>query len=190
MRLKNSQGVVNSDTYLGLCCLRNLGLNAEYSRLVKYCNFVLVAIQSNSEKMQVAARWFEDVWNAEDTTALQQIASPGLVMTDTSWWPEPFEGRDRVQRVIEEYLSAFKSFRYEVDEIMSSGDGIVVMAHWTARAMHLGMFLGMPASGRVEEISGVTTFRFQGNSQISSIEVFRERLSQERRGVGVLDCGI
>lgn len=133
--------------------------------------------------------WFEDVWNAENVSALADIATPDVVMVDPCCWRDPYHGRTRVSKVIEEYLGAFKGFQHEVTEIMPSKDGSVVMVRWQATAVHLGTFVGSPASGRVERIEGMSTFRFEGG-RIARVEVFRESLSQERRGLGVADYGM
>ena len=107
-------------------------------------------------------------------------------MADSCCWPDAFRGRDRVQRVIDEYLGAYKGFKFEVKHLMAAKDGNTVMARWRAQAMHLGGFMDAPPSGRVEMISGMTTFELRG-WKICRVESFREKLGQERQGAPATD---
>jgi steroid delta-isomerase-like uncharacterized protein len=126
-------------------------------------------------------RWFNDVWNAEDVGVLHDITTEDFALSDPCCWSELFVGRERVRKVVEEYLGAYKSFQYDVENMMASADGSVVLCRWQARAMHLGSFMGSPASGRIEQIAGMTTFLLQ-NGKICRIECFREGLAQDSHG--------
>jgi steroid delta-isomerase-like uncharacterized protein len=146
------------------------------------CMYVCVVppfnIVCNIHAVQIVRRYFENVWNEEDTAVMSQICSEDLILTDPCCWRDPFVGRDRVVKVIEEYLTAFKAFHYTSLQILGTPDGESVMAKWTATAVHLGDFLGRPASGRVQEISGMSHFTFAGR-KIARIDTFRETLCQE-----------
>ena len=136
--------------------------------------------------VQVVTRFFEHVWNAQDIQTLDDLTAENVVMTDSCCWQDAYVGRDRVRRVIEEYLGAYKGITYTLQEVLGNADGSVVMVRWHANAMHLGGFMGGPPSGRVEEISGMSTFRLQGD-KICRIEQFREHLAHERPGVHIMD---
>lgn len=122
--------------------------------------------------------YFEDVWNCQMLDTLPLVTTPGVVMCDQCCWSGEFEGRDRMRRVIDEYLAGYKSFRYTLQHIMVSDDGSVVLARWSAEAMHLGAFMGVPASGRIERLEGMTTFHIQ-QGKISRLESFRTSLCSE-----------
>ena len=112
---------------------------------------------------------------------LEEIAEADLVFNDPCSWSEPFTGRERVQKVIEEYIVAYKSLNYDVESVVAEHDGSRVLAQWRAQAMHLGSFMGAPPSGRVENIAGMTSFHMTGD-KIVRIDCFREGLVQERQG--------
>jgi hypothetical protein len=57
-------------------------------------------------------RYFHDVWNEGDIEALGKLCSKEMVMYDPNLWHDPFFGQERVSKVIDEYLAAFKLFRY------------------------------------------------------------------------------
>ena len=73
---------------------------------------------------------------------------------------------------------------YIVQHLIASEDGSVVMARWNATAVHLGTFVGRPATGDVLHISGMTSFEFT-KGKISRIDTFRESLTPDRTGVGI-----
>lgn len=144
------------------------------------------SLASISTVLQAALQWFENVWNAQDTDEIEHLASEDLVMADTCCWREPFEGRERVRRVVEEFLGAYKGITYSVEHVMGAKDGSVVLVRWSAHAMHLGGFMGAPPSGRVQDIEGMTTFRLRAG-KICRIECFREQLAHERPAVYAMD---
>ena len=122
--------------------------------------------------------YFEDVWNAQMLDSLPLVTTPDVVMCDQCCWQEEFRGQARLRRVIDEYLAGYKSFSYDVQHMMVSADGTVVLAKWAAEAMHLGAFLGIQASGRIEALQGMTTFEVR-DGKICRIETFRTSLCSE-----------
>ena len=141
-----------------------------------------------NQRVQVVRRWFEEVFNEENMETLAEIASEDLVVNDPCSWGEPYLGRERVQKVIEEYIVAYKSLTFCLDSVLAEADGSQVLAKWTAQAMHLGTFMGAPASGRVEKISGMTSFQLAGR-KIKRVDCFRQALVQERQNAHV-DFGL
>lgn len=77
------------------------------------------------------------------------------------------------------YLSAYKSIKFSEIELLATDDGSAVMAHWKATAFHLGAFLGTPASGKVQEIKGMSSFCI-ADDKIARVETFREQLIHEQ----------
>jgi steroid delta-isomerase-like uncharacterized protein len=134
----------------------------------------------------MAIRWFEEVWNAQEVDAIAELTTEDLVMSDPCCWQDEFVGQDRVRRVVVEFLGAFKGLEYELEHVMAAKDGSVVLVRWSARAMHLGGFMGASPSGGVQDIAGMTTFRLRAG-KIFRIECFREQLAHERPAVHALD---
>lgn len=128
---------------------------------------------------QLIMKYYDQVWNEGDTAMLKHICSQSLVFLDVACWPEPYVGPDAVTKVIEEYLSAYKAIRFSDVELLVTEDGSAVMAHWKATAFHLGAFLGTPASGKVQEIRGMSSFMVV-DDKIARIETFREQLIHEQ----------
>lgn len=77
------------------------------------------------------------------------------------------------------YLSAYKAIKFSDIELLATEDGSAVMAHWKATAFHLGAFLGTPASGKVQNIKGMSSFRIV-DDKITRVETFREQLIHEQ----------
>jgi hypothetical protein len=55
--------------------------------------------------------------------AVKELCSEDVVMSDKTLWHDPFVGQDHVVRVIDEYMSAFKLFRYTYVQALGSPDG-------------------------------------------------------------------
>lgn len=50
-------------------------------------------------EVQVARRWFEEVFNEENMDVLADITAADIVVSDPCSWSEPYCGRERVQKV-------------------------------------------------------------------------------------------
>lgn len=83
-------------------------------------------------------RLFEDVWNRGD------MASAAVILAHP----------DGVQRYVSEFRTAFPDVHHEVREMITEGN--VVAVSWSARATHRGTWLGLPATGKAVEWTGIT----------------------------------
>lgn len=110
------------------------------------------------EKIQprdLAARWFERVWNLKDPSAIHEMMDPGAEARSEAGvvrGPEQFE-----QLVFKSMLAAFPNIHVEVQGIISEGDECVV--RWKATGVQSGSLAGIPPSGKPVSFSGMTWLR-------------------------------
>jgi steroid delta-isomerase-like uncharacterized protein len=82
--------------------------------------------------------------------------------------PEPMN-KDQVRGFYQEIFSAFDTPELEFHEVLRDGDAASIRFTMTGR--HVGEFMGVPASGTVISLPGITILHFRRNRLI-------ERFSQ------------
>lgn len=107
------------------------------------------------ENKELVERYLGEIWTAggdarvEDLLAADHFHRWG-VGGDTVG-PEAFTERLRM------FLAAFPDFAIRVDQLVAEGDHVV--SRWTATATHRGEWLGIPATERPVEYTGMNVFR-------------------------------
>jgi steroid delta-isomerase-like uncharacterized protein len=72
---------------------------------------------------------------------------------------EPIRGREAYQAGVELYRGALSNLRIRIDDQIAEGDRVV--SRWTATGRHDGELLGMPATGRRVEFTGIDIDRIE-----------------------------
>jgi steroid delta-isomerase-like uncharacterized protein len=103
------------------------------------------------EAMQVAMRWFDEVWNQRRDEAVDELMSPeGVGHTENG----EFRGPEGFRAYRDVFLRAFPDVRIRIDGVMADGENAVL--RWSATGTHTGEGLGMPPSGRPIAVHGMT----------------------------------
>jgi steroid delta-isomerase-like uncharacterized protein len=66
--------------------------------------------------------------------------------------------KDGVREFFTMYMAGFPDLRFEVEDMLASGDKVVARVRCTGT--HRGEFMGMPATGRAVEVQLVDIIRF------------------------------
>lgn len=69
---------------------------------------------------------------------------------------------------IEELASAFPDIQYEIDEITTEGEDVVI--RWTLHGTQRNEYHGIPPTNHEVTLSGMTVERFKGNKIVESWE--------------------
>jgi steroid delta-isomerase-like uncharacterized protein len=110
---------------------------------------------SRSERnVELARRWFEDVWNDKRREAIAELMAPGGISHDLGQPGLVLEGPAAFAKVFDAFIGAFPDLRVTVEDVLSDGDKVAV--RWRAIGTHRGDHLGAPASGECREIAGIT----------------------------------
>ena len=100
--------------------------------------------------------------NAHDfDEAIAFFATPRYEIHATG---EVYDGAERLGELMQENVTAFPDFRYDVARLHHADEAIVVEG--TFRGTHLGPWRGLPATGRRVEFPMLTVFPFDGERML------------------------
>ncbi len=107
------------------------------------------------QNKDLVRRYWDQVWTAGGDARVPDLLAPDEIhhwgIGDDTVGHDPFAER------LGTFLAAFPDFRVRVDQLVAEGDHVV--SRWTATATHRGTWLGIPATGRRVEYTGVNLFR-------------------------------
>ena len=123
--------------------------------------FLLIAVcisSCNNENKQLADNinmysntWDEIINNGKlelfDNTRFDEDIT--LIMS-----PENVKGIDNVKDFYANYITGFSNITFTIVDVFGQGDKI--MKHWNFKGTHSGDFFGIPATGKMVDIDGVT----------------------------------
>lgn len=101
----------------------------------------------------VAHRWFEEVWNKDNESAIDELAAPDA---QAYGFPEPgsVAGRDGFKAAFRQFRSAFSDIHITVEDTVAQDYKLAV--RWTARMRHTGPGLGFPPTGAPVTLHGMS----------------------------------
>lgn len=115
-------------------------------------------IGETSEQLKATVREFYDrAWNRGDLSVIDELFSPlyqdhdAAAQTGTS-------GLDAARQFIETFRAAVPDLQIEIEA--QYAEGSTVTTQWTATGTHEGTLMGMPATHRHVEVSGISIDRF------------------------------
>ncbi len=94
---------------------------------------------------EVAAAWFESVWNKKDPAAIDRYRAPDAKMHGLGDVPMK---RDDFRQLHRTFCGAFPDIRIEVVRTVCEGDMVVVLGHVTGT--HAGESLGAPTQKGID----------------------------------------
>jgi predicted ester cyclase len=102
--------------------------------------------------VQVAKRWFEEVWNQQRAATIHELLHPqakGHTATAETTGP------DEWKRAMWDVLTgAFSEIRIEILDLVAEGESVV--ARWRVTMRHTGPHMGVPETGRALDFTGMT----------------------------------
>ena len=102
----------------------------------------------------IVRRFIEEVFNAGDAAAVDELVDPGF--TPHSWGDMP-AGPDALKQAMKRVFAGLSDNRMKIEDTIAEGDRVAVRL--TSRALHTGDFMGMPASGKAYTIGEIHIFR-------------------------------
>jgi len=102
-------------------------------------------------------RRFFDAFSANDQAVMQDVLAPELVAY-THGDPNP-ASRDAMLQTIRDWNAAFET-HFTIEEQIAEGDKVATQL--TTRAIHNGgAYMGLPATGKQAEVSGISIERIK-----------------------------
>lgn len=108
----------------------------------------------------IAIRYAEQVWNAQNLDAADEIFSADHVYHD-ALLPDLPRGPEGVRQRRSIYLGAMPDAKVTLHRILVQDE--LIAADWTYTGTNTGEIMGMPPTGRTGSIGGAHFFRFGGD---------------------------
>jgi steroid delta-isomerase-like uncharacterized protein len=102
---------------------------------------------------QILQRWFDEVWNQQNESAVDALLSSECLAHGLSH-DSPLTGPEGFKTFHRSFCSIFPDLKVSVDDMVAEGDKVA--ARWTTTMTHLGDGLGFPASGKKASMEGST----------------------------------
>ena len=107
---------------------------------------------------RLVRRFYKEVYGDWNMALVDEVISPEFTSHD---WPEGArQARKDSASSIRRYAAALPDARYEVDDLISEGDKVVV--RWRLLGTHEGEFRGIAPTGRAIELKGIAIYRVAG----------------------------
>lgn len=116
------------------------------------------------DNVRLARRIFEEGWSKGNLSVIDELIATNYIGYDPAQ-PEPTRGATGLKEVIQGYRTAFPDLTFTVDEAYAIGPDRT-MVRWTGRGTHQGPLMGIPATGKVGSVGGMTLARFEGGKII------------------------
>ena len=119
---------------------------------------------------RLVRRFYEDVWARGNVSFASEVFADDYVRHDLrpSEAPSGWAGQ---ARIAEQFRKAFPDLEWTIDLLLGEDD--LVAARWTAVGTNTGSWVGLPATGRSAEFSGVNIFRFGDHGKV--VELWNHR---------------
>jgi steroid delta-isomerase-like uncharacterized protein len=113
---------------------------------------------STEENKALVRRFYEEVFNQKNTTAIGELFDPNLV--DHSLPPGLPEGIEGARQLFSMFQEAFPDLHFTVEDIIAEGDKVV--ARLTVQGTQQGALMGIPPTGKRVAITATDIVRIAG----------------------------
>lgn len=112
---------------------------------------------SIEQNKAIVRRLAEEFWNEGNAAVLDEVFVANFVDHST---PGLAPGREGLKQFIIPFRDAFSDIHNTVDDVIVEGDKVAW--RWTFRGTHKGPVMGIPATGKVITLTGITIDRIAG----------------------------
>lgn len=129
-----------------------------------------------SEENKAVSRRFHQAIGKGSVQALQAELAPNYV-AHFPGIPGPLDA-EGFKQLASVFGSAFPDSHFDIDDEFAVGDKVVT--RWTYRAVHTGVFQGLPPTGKQVSMTGITILRIAGGKVVeNSVELDQLGLLQQ-----------
>jgi predicted ester cyclase len=109
------------------------------------------------ENRQILRRTYEKWWNCGDLELVDEMVAPDYVDHSLEVNRVESAGRSGLKELIAEYRRGFPDMVEVLEDVIAEGDKVV--GRFRMRGTHTGSFLGIAATGRQVEMTGIDIYR-------------------------------
>lgn len=121
-------------------------------------------MSAEEENKAVSRRFTEEIFNAKNLDAIDELCSPDYVGHD------PFPGmppnRDGLRQFCVMSIAAIPDYHSTIEDMVAEGDKVV--QRFTGRGTHKGEFMGIPATGKQVTIKGISIDRIANGKVVEN----------------------
>jgi steroid delta-isomerase-like uncharacterized protein len=121
----------------------------------------------SEENRALIHRWFEEVWNKGRAEAIDELFAEGGIangLADESG--APLRGPQGFKPFFQKFRDAFPNIEVIVEDTVAEGDKVA--ARCRVRATHQGEGLGIAATNRPVEFTGISIVRIKGGQIVEA----------------------
>jgi steroid delta-isomerase-like uncharacterized protein len=118
---------------------------------------------TTSDNISLIRRWFRQVWREGKNETIYELLAPDAVLSGQTGPQKEIRGPKEFAAFAAKIRNAFPDTDIVVKDIFGTDDRVAV--RWSAKMTHKGDGLGVPATGKGVEITGMSIARIV-NGQI------------------------
>ena len=133
-----------------------------------------------SENEAIVRRNIDEAWNGGRFEVLDESVAEHYVRYESAL-PGPVRGRAELKETIRRYRDAFPDLNVQIEDMASSGD--LVTTRWRANGTHRGDLMGLEATNKRSEVTGLNLARFLDGKVIEEWQEWNEAAMLRQLGV-------
>lgn len=108
----------------------------------------------STANQDLGRRWFDEVWNKQRRDAIAEMLDPRVVFHEGG---ADIAGPEGFYSYFDRMHAGFSDIHITIEDAMDSGDKVCV--RWSCSMKHTGDGLGVPATGKMLQTSGISIMR-------------------------------
>jgi steroid delta-isomerase-like uncharacterized protein len=118
----------------------------------------------SAENIELVHRWFAEVWTKGRESAIDEMLASDAVIHGLGEPGVEARGPSAFKPFFAKLQAAFGDMQFTVEQTIAEGDWVA--SRWTARMTHRGDQLGVPATGRRVEVTGMSMGCFRDGKMV------------------------
>lgn len=116
------------------------------------------------ENKKLVQRWFDEVWNGGNLSAIDELISPAGVGFGLADAETHVHGPEGLKTFIGNFRDAFPDIQIKIEDMVADAEKVAV--RFTATGSHKGNGLGFAATGRQIKVTGMTIIQIADGMMI------------------------
>jgi steroid delta-isomerase-like uncharacterized protein len=109
------------------------------------------------DNISLIKRWFREVWLEGKNETIYELLAPDAVLSGQTGAQEEIHGPNEFAAFADRIRNAFPDTDIVVEDVFGTDDKVAV--RWSAKMIHKGDGLGVPATGKEVRITGMSIAR-------------------------------
>ncbi len=126
---------------------------------------------STEDNKALVQRFFEEVCNERNLGVANELFTADHSYHDPSS-PSIGLGPEGMKQLMSTYQTAFPDAHWDIDAMLVTEDGDIVVTRWTGRGTHTADLPGIPATGKKAMVPGIWIHRVVGGKIVESWNVW------------------